>query len=30
MSKYFLALQTVNETVNDFTSKSLNLLMMKI
>lgn len=29
MSKYFLALQTVNKTVNDFTSKSANLLTMK-
>ena len=29
MSKYFLVLQTVNETVNDFTSKSANLLTMK-
>ncbi|MCU4188625.1 site-specific integrase [Flavobacterium sp. HXWNR29] len=29
MSKYFLVLQTVNETVNDFTSKSTNLLTMK-
>ena len=29
MSKYFLVLQTVNKTVNDFTSKSANLLTMK-
>lgn len=29
MSKYFLVLQTVNETVNDFTIKSINLLPMK-
>ena len=29
MSKYFLVLQTVNDTVNDFTLKSVNLLSMK-
>lgn len=29
MSKYFLVLQTVNKTVNDFTSQSSNLLTMK-
>ena len=29
MSNYFLVLQTVNDTVHDFTLKSVNLLSMK-